>query len=137
MSSISQIINFAGSYIVVCISAAFLIATIAGIYDILGSLLSLLISELYYILRNLGTLSQFFLYEFWEAWLFRELVDGNIRLVAQYVSIKTLRLFHPLIEVEFQEAWIDHKREVWVIDSDYDWENDSDDESEDLTDDDW
>jgi hypothetical protein len=124
MSSISQIIYFAGSYIVVCISAAFLITTIADILNILGSILIAAISELYYILRNLGTLCPFFLYDFWEAWLFGELVDGNYRFVADCIFVKTLMLFDPSIQVEItNDGWV--------------YQYLADDEWEDLPDDDW
>jgi hypothetical protein len=139
MSSVSQIINFAGSFIVVCISAAFLITTIAEIHNILRSLLVPAISELFYILRSLGTLLPFFLYDCWESWLFRELVNGNIdiRYVANYIIGQTLKLFHPLIEVETWDELDYLSDDDWEDLSDDDWEDLSDDEDEDFSDDDW
>jgi hypothetical protein len=117
MSSISQIIYFAGSYIVVCISAAFLIITTADILKILGNLLVAIISELCYILRNLAMLCPFFLYDFWETWLLGELIDGNYRFVAECIFVKILMLFDPSIQIEIT------KNDGWVYLSDNGWED--------------
>jgi hypothetical protein len=117
MSSISQIIYFAGSYIVVCISAAFLIITTADIFKILGNLLVAIVSEIYYVLRNLGMLFPYFLYEFGETWLLGELIDGNYRFVAECIFVKILMLFDPSIQIEIT------KNDGWVYLSDDGWED--------------
>jgi hypothetical protein len=112
ISCISQIICFAGSYIVVCISAAFLITTTADILKILGCLLIALlfatVSEIYYVLRNLGMLFPYFLYEFGETWLLGELIDGNFLFVAECYIVKILMLFDPSIQIEItkNDGWV-------------------------------
>lgn len=82
----------------VFVSAAFLITTIADNLKILGILLIATISELYHILRCFGTVSPFFLYEFWEYYreslLLRELVDGKVYF-KDCVLIQILTLFLP------------------------------------------
>lgn len=116
MSSIYQVITFVGSYIVVCISAAFLITAIAEILNILTSLLIATISELYYILR---------------------FIDGNICSV-NYILFECIsRGYYPWIKVEIKWVYFSDDESAAEILWGEIWRDDSDEEEEDGSDDDW